>query len=73
MYSKHLFSYTFELSKDNCDVDVKSITRITSEIHTAKVDLKSQLLSRHWAYFFGGGGGGLFSETIKTMDKKMLP
>ena len=43
---------------------------VSLEIHTAKVDLKSQLLSRHWAYFWGGG---LFSETIKTMNKTMLP
>ena len=47
-------------------------------MHTAKVDLKSQLLSRHWAYFFLGGGeeggkGGLFSDTIRTIDKKILP
>ena len=68
MHSKHLFLYAFELSKDNCDVDVKS-NLLPSEIHTAKVDLKSQILSRHWAYFWGGG---LLSEKIKTIDKKIL-
>ena len=43
---------------------------MSSEIHTAKVDLKSQLLSRHLAYFWEGV---LFSETIKTMNKTILP
>ena len=82
MYSKHLFLYAFKPPKDKgyVDVKLKSVPWKSSEIHTAKVGPKSQLLSRHWGNFFflgggggGGGGGGLIAETMKSINKKMLP
>ena len=74
MYSKHLFLYAFKPSKDKCYADVKlnllleKVQRYTllkwPKITTFAIE----------AFFFGGGGGvgGLISETMESINKKML-
>ena len=58
--------------KGKYDIDVKlpSLRVYTAEIFTSEVESKSLLSLPHWGDFWGGG---LFSETIRRIDKLMLP
>ena len=48
------------------DVKLPSLRVYTGEIFPAEVESKSLLSTPHWSDFWGGG---LFSETIRRMDK----
>ena len=77
MYGKHLFLYAFKPPKDKCYVDVKlnllleNVQRYT----LPKLAQNHNLCHATWAifFFFWGGGGGQISETMKSINKKMLP
>ena len=76
MYSKHLFLYAFKPPKDKGYVDVK-LNLLLEKVQRYTL---SKLAQNHnfchatgAIFFFGGGGGGLISETMKSINKKMLP
>ena len=80
MYSKHLFSYAFKPPKDKCYVDVKLnlLLEKVQRYTLLKLTQNHNFCHATGAIFFffgggGGGGGGLISETMKSINKKMLP
>ena len=74
MYSKHLFLCAFKPPKHKCYVDVKlnllleKVPRYT----LLKLAQNHNFCHAIEAIFFLGGGG-LISETMKSIDQKMLP
>ena len=84
MYSKHLFLYAFKPAKDKGYVDVK-LNLLLEKVQRYTLPKLAQnhnfchATGEIFFFFFlgggggGGGGGGLISETIKSINKKMLP
>ena len=72
MYSKHLFLYAFKPPKDKCYVDVKLNLLLEKVPRYILLNLAQNHNFCHAieAIFWGGG---LISETMKSINKKMLP
>ena len=71
MYSKHLFLYAFKPPKDKCYVDVKLNLLVENVPRYILLKLAENHNFCH-AIVPICGGGGLISETMKSINKKML-
>ena len=72
MYSKHLFLYAFKPPKDKGYVDVK-LNLLLEKV--PRYILLKLAQNHNFCHATGAifGGGGLISETMKSINKKMLP
>ena len=73
MYSKHLFLYAFKPPKDKCYNKCNKCNLLLEKVQ--RYTLLKLAQNHNFCHATGAifGGGSLISETMKSINKKMLP